>query len=327
MLPTIGRLRSRALSGRPAIISLSTKTINRRVLPSLIEPCRHRVFNSSLKPTPPPEGSWDSHVHIIDPQKFPFPASVKPPQEATINQAFQNAEGLGLPNLVFVQLSTYGNDNTWVLESLRDVGPARGRGVVAFDPEHIDSHTLQQWHDLGVRGVRVNLRSSNTVLSKTEIQTVLRRYAERLRPLKTWSIGLYADMDVLDHVEPLMSELGVKLVLEHFGSPALLPLNPAKQPGWNALKRMMEDPRVYVKISAPYLFSEDASFSDLESLAKALFRMRNGDGVVFGSDWPHTKSRGWDAKPFVDKIAEWCDGDDELRKKLFRGNARDLWDV
>ncbi|KUJ08143.1 uncharacterized protein LY89DRAFT_691417 [Mollisia scopiformis] len=214
---------------------------------------QRRLFNPSFKPTLP-ERSWDSHIHIIDPEKYPLPKSVKPPQEATMGQALANAEQLGLPNMVFVQLSTYGNDNTWVLDALREVGPARGRGVVAFDSEHVDSQTLQQWHDLGVRGVRLNLKSAKTVLSKTEIQTVLRKYAEKLRPMKTWSIGLYADMEVLDHVQPLVSELQVKFVLEHFASPASLPLDPAQQPGWDALNSMMEDPRVYVKISAPYLY-------------------------------------------------------------------------
>jgi predicted TIM-barrel fold metal-dependent hydrolase len=285
-----------------------------------------RLFSSSFKPTLP-EKSWDSHIHIIDPEKYPLPKNVKRPQEATMGQALANAEQLGLPNMVFVQLSGYGNDNTWVLDALREVGPTRGRGVVAFDPEHVDSQTLQQWHDLGVRGVRLNFRSAKTVLSKPEIQSVLRKYAEKLRPMKTWSIGLYADMEVLDHVQPLVSELQVKIVLEHFASPASLPLDPVKQPGWDALKCMMEDPRVYVKISAPYLFSKDSDFKNLESLAKSFLSMRNGEGVVFGSDWPHTQSRGYNVKPFMDKILEWCNGDEELQKKLFRDNAKVLWDV
>ncbi|KAH6964519.1 TIM barrel metal-dependent hydrolase [Fusarium avenaceum] len=274
-----------------------------------------------------PDGLWDSHVHIIEPTKYPLPTSTKTPQEATMDQALSNSQRLGLPNMILVQISTYKNDNTWILEGLKELGPDKARGVVAFDPDNIDMETLRQWHRLGVRGVRLNLRSTKTALSKEQIQTALRRYAEKLRPMKTWSIGLYADMDVLDYVQPLVSELGVKIVLEHFGSPSILPLNPVKQPGWNALKTMMEDPLVYVKISAPYLFSNDPEFKDFESLAKALFSMRNGNGVVFGSDWPHTKSRGYDAKPFMDKVTEWCDGDKDLVRKLFRDNAKVLWDV
>lgn len=287
---------------------------------------RYRFFNSSSKPILT-EGLWDSHIHIIEHKKYPFPKDSKVPQEATMAQALTNAERMGLTNMVFVQLSTYGNDNTWVLDALKELGPARGRGVVAFDPEHVDSQTLQQWHDLGVRGVRLNLRSSKIALSKAEIQIVLRKYAEKLRPMKSWSIGLYANMEVLDHVQPLVSELEVKIVLEHFASPAFLPLDPARQPGWDALKSMMEDSRVYVKISAPYLFSKDANLKDLESLAKSLLSMRNGEGVVFGSDWPHTQSRGYDAKPFMNRCIEWCNGNEELQKKLFRDNAKDLWDV
>ncbi|OAL53454.1 TIM barrel metal-dependent hydrolase [Pyrenochaeta sp. DS3sAY3a] len=289
-------------------------------------PCRHRASYSSLNITLP-EGSWDSHVHVIEPEKYPFPKGVKAPLEATMGEALSNAERLGLPNMVFVQLSTYGHDNTWVLDALKEVGPARGRGVVAFDPELISIPTLQQWHNRGVRGVRVNLRSTKTVLSKTEIQTVLRKYAEKLRPMKTWSIGLYADMEVLDYVQPLLSELEVKLVFEHFGSPALLPLDPARQPGWNALCSMMEDPRVYVKISAPYLFSRDSDFAKFDTLVKSLLNMRNGEGVVFGSDWPHTQSRDFDAKPFLEAAMKWCNGDEELHRKLFGDNARELWDV
>ncbi|KAF4879613.1 2-pyrone-4,6-dicarbaxylate hydrolase [Colletotrichum siamense] len=322
MLAAFGHIRCGAYSRHVSAL----KPRRRWATPNLLGPSRYRTFSSSSKPIPP-EGSWDSHVHIIDPIRYPFAASIKPPKEATMRQALENADRLGLPNMVFVQLSTYGNDNTWVLVSLKETGPARGRGVVAFDPERVELQTLKEWHDLGVRGVRVNLRSSKTVLSKSEIQNVLRKYAEKLRPLETWSIGLYADMEVLDHVQPLIPELQVNVVLEHFGSPAFLPLDPSKQPGWDALCRMMEDPSVYVKLSAPYLFSTDANFSNLESLAKALFRMRNGAGVVFGSDWPHTKSRGWDAKPFVEKVVEWCDENEELREKLFRGNARELWDI
>lgn len=244
-----------------------------------------------------------------------------------MGQALSNAERLGLPNMVFVQISTYKYDNTWILDALKEVGPNRGRGVVAFDPEHINISTLQQWHNLGVRGVRVNLRSSKTVLSKSEIQTVLRKYAEAIRPMKTWSIGLYADMEVLDHVQSVLPELQVKMVFEHFASPASLPLNTVKQPGWNALRDMMKNPQVYVKISAPYLFSKGSDLGDFDSIAKQLISMRNGEGVVFGSDWPHTQSRGYDVRPFIERTKKWCNGDKASLVKLFRDNARDLWDV
>lgn len=301
------------------------------LIPLKMSPNTHRrdlTTSCLLSPSKSPEGSWDSHIHIIDPQKYPFPANIpRVPHSGTMTGALTNASRLNLPNMVFVQVSTYGNDNKWILDALKEVGPSRSRGVVSFDPDTIDSETLQQWHGLGVRGVRLNLRSTGKILGREEIQSVLRKYAEKLRPLETWSIGLYADMAMLDHVQPLVEELGVKIVLEHFGSPASLPLNPEKEPGWNALREMMKDPRVFAKISAPYIFSKDPEFNDLEVLVKSLLGMRNGDGVVFASDWPHTQSKGYDAKPFVEKCMEWCDRSEELKTKLFRDNAKRLWDV
>ena len=68
-------------------------------------------------------------------------------------------------------------------------------------------------------------------------------------------------------------------------------------------------------------------FEDLESLAKFLFGMRSGEGVVFGSDWPHIQSRWFDAKPFMERCMEWCNDDEELKRKLFGDNTRELWDV
>ncbi|CZT40642.1 related to TIM barrel metal-dependent hydrolase [Rhynchosporium secalis] len=285
-------------------------------------------LSSSSSINQPPEGSWDSHIHVIEPKKYPFPKNIpRIPHEGTMEGALSNASRLSLPNMVFVQVSTYGNDNTWIEDALKEVGPSRGRGVVAFNPETIDVQTLQKWHDLGVRGIRLNLRSVGKTLPKEEIQAVLRKNAEKLRPMKTWSIGLYADMPMLDHVQPLVSELGVKIVLEHFGSPQSLPLDLANAPGWNSLRKMMEDPSVYTKISAPYIFSKDSTFKNLEVLVRSLMSMRNGNGVVFASDWPHTQSKGYDAKPFVEKCLEWCDGDEELQRKLFRDNAKGLWDA
>jgi predicted TIM-barrel fold metal-dependent hydrolase len=312
---------------RQTLSRAASMNFRRVSLPNVFNGSRRRgSFQPSPRITLPAE-SWDSHMHVIEPAKYPLPKGVKVPAEATMEQALSNARRLGLPNMVFVQVSSYGYDNTWVLNALKKVGPMRGRGVVAFDPDNIDFSTLQQWHDLGVRGVRLNLRSSKTVLSRSETQNILRKCAKKLRPMKTWSIGLYADMEVLDYVDPLLSELDVKIVLEHFASPAALPLRPAEQPGWAALQNMMNDPRVYIKISAPYLFAKDADFQKFESLAKSLLSMRNGDGTVFGSDWPHTQSRGYNVGPFMEQALEWCAGDEQLRRKLFCENARRLWDV
>jgi predicted TIM-barrel fold metal-dependent hydrolase len=91
--------------------------------------------------------------------------------------------------------------------------------------------------------------------------------------------------------------------------------------------RMMQHPNFFVKVSAPYRVSKNETWRDLEPLTKELLKARGGDGVVFASDWPHTRFEDMDIKPWVEQCLEWCGDDAVLAKKLFRDNAKVLWDV
>ena len=267
-------------------------------------------------------------MHVTDLKHFPVPETATyKPHEATLASALSNACQLGLPNLVIVQPSTYGTDNACLLDSLKAVGPARGRGVIVIDPEKTSFETLREMHALGVRGVRLNLKSVGKQLSKDEMAKVLRAYAKAISLMQTWALQLYVDLAVLEDIGPLLSELGVKTVLDHYGSPSVLHTDLSSMPGWHSLTKLMQSPLAYVKISAPYRLSKDPSYRDLESMTKELLHMRGGRGVVFASDWPHTRFEGVNVTPFIDKCLEWCEHDNTLQDRLFRDNAKVLWDV
>jgi len=107
-----------------------------------------------------PQGSWDSHMHVIDPENYPLAADAcYVPQKHLLEQALEREGRLGIHNLVLIQPSVYGFDNSCLLNTLRRLGPHRSRGVVTFDPSSIDLEVLRSWHQLGVRGVRVNFQS------------------------------------------------------------------------------------------------------------------------------------------------------------------------
>ena len=57
---------------------------------------------------------------------------------------------------MFVQPSAYGRDNACMLDAMREVGPARCRGIVDIDENATDA-ALERLHAAGVRGVRVNV--------------------------------------------------------------------------------------------------------------------------------------------------------------------------
>ena len=276
-----------------------------------------------------PPGSWDSHMHVTDPIRFPIASSATyKPHAATLEQALGNASRLSLPNLVFVQPSTYGTDNSCLLDALECVTQAHGRGVVVFDPSTTSLEQLRKWHAVGVRGVRVNLKSVGTIMESTALLDLLRNYMNAIRPLQTWCLQLFVDLSIVEHLEPIVNELnGVKLVIDHLGSPTEVRHQLADMPGWESLQRMMRNKDVFVKVSAPYRMSRDPHYHDLEGITKVLLSVRRGDGVVFASDWPHTRFEGVDVRPWVERCLEWCQNDQELQNKLFRDNARALWDV
>jgi len=77
----------------------------------------------------------------------------------------------------------------------------------------------------------------------------------------------------------------------------------------------------HVKISAPYRFVEkgqDREFRSFEPLVKPSLKARNGKGVLWASDWPHTRYDGVDIGPWATRRVEWCDGDEKMVERLFR---------
>ena len=289
---------------------------------------RSRAWASSGSVIGIPTGAWDSHMHVIDTKRFPLSekASYKP-HDATLHSALANAARLNLPNLVFVQPSIYGTDNSCLLKALKAVGPRAGRGIVVFNPRETSLDTLQDWHTLGVRGVRLNLKSMGKRMSQDELAQTLREYADAVRPMKTWVLQLYVDLAVLADLEPLLPDLGIKVALDHYGCPPAIDVDRSQLPGWHSLVRMMQSSRTYVKISAPYRLSQDPSYKDLEPLTKELLNVNGGRSVIFASDWPHTRFEGVCVESFAENCLKWCGRDETLVKNLFRDNARELWDV
>ncbi|KAL2043427.1 hypothetical protein N7G274_003733 [Stereocaulon virgatum] len=309
-------------------LSLSSRLSARAVFSIQAHQSRPRRHSSAMTSNIPND-AWDSHIHITDPINFPISSTATyTPHTALLPSALTNAAHLNLPNLVFVQPSTYGTDNTCLLHALKTIGPSKARGVVVIDPAKTTHETLYAWHDLGVRGLRLNLKSVGRKLSKDDLIRLIAEHAEPVRMMKTWALQLYIDLSDIEHIAPLLPSLNIKVVFDHYGSPPTLDSTSLSQlPGWHSLLEMLQSPFAYVKISAPYRLSKDPEFKDLEFVTKELLRVRDGKGVVFASDWPHTRFEGVDVGPFVEMCGEWCGGDQGLRERLFRGNAKVLWDV
>lgn len=271
-------------------------------------------------------------MHVVDPARYPLSAKalyIPHPHSLADAEAFEAT--LGISNVVLVQPSIYGFDNSCLLDALRQLGPHRGRGVVVIDPENADQRELAQWHVFGVRGVRVNLRSVGSTLSGEELKATLRRHAEIIRPFG-WAIQVYMPLSQLPDIEECIPRLGVKFIVDHFGTPDLSSVagrstfNPYDIPGFGSMVRLLQAGQTYVKISGPYRFSTNPEMKDVRVLLKELLDVAR-NRVVYASDWPHTRFEGFDIRPFTELCLQLCGDDEEMVDRLFRRNAEELWDV
>lgn len=271
-------------------------------------------------------------MHVVEPERFPVsPTAVYKPTPHTLAEALAFESGLGVENLVLVQPSVYGSDNSCLLDALRKLGPSRGRGVVVVDPATVHPETLEEWHRLGVRGLRVNLQSVGKVMDKAELEETLLRHAEIARPYN-WIIEVYLPLKMVSMVESILPQLGVRICIDHFGSPALASLeknasfNPYELEGFSSLISLLRDGNTYVKVSAPYRLSKDRRMRDLQAMAREFLSVAP-DRVIYATDWPHTRFSGVDISPFTECCLNLCASKPGLAERLFRRNTEEMLGV
>jgi len=278
-----------------------------------------------------PPHAWDSHMHVTSPDCPLADNAAYKPTLHSLEHAMSFEKTIGVSNIVLVQPSIYGNDNSCLLDALRTIGPSHGRGVVGIDPENITRETLQEWHQLGVRGVRLNLKSVNAQFTEASLRNTIERYKAAVEPLR-WLLELFIGMEDIPTLERVVENLGVRLCIAHFGAPTLptlgqrpSTLNPYALTGFQSLVNLLKKGNTWVKFSAAYRFDEDPEMRGIEAVATELLQVA-GNRIVFASDWPHTRFEGLDVHPFVRRCLQWTDAAN-LTQQVFVTNAEELWDI
>ncbi|KAF3937560.1 hypothetical protein ABW19_dt0205796 [Dactylella cylindrospora] len=296
----------------------------------------------ALSTVPLPPGSWDSHVHVVDETQFPLhPSHPYRPKIATLESllSFHRSLSPAITHPVIVSLSVYANDNRCLLHALQQLS-GRGRGVVGIDPATVTDKELEEMHAIGVRGVRLNLKSSLVELSRKEFEKTLWEYTERLKlqSLKRkWALQIHLGLPQVTQIADILPKLGVTVIIDHLAHPAID--RPAReQEGYKDFLRLLSNGDVYTKLSGtdrfPTLPLTDEYCSEVVKLAP--------ERTVWSSDWPHTGGvkgnpggdrnkvqdfRQVDDEGTVKRAVEiWCRGDEEVVRKIWRDNARELWD-
>ena len=265
---------------------------------------------------------------------FPFaPDHAYRPRKATLEDLLEFEEQLGVDHVCLVAISVYGTDNGLLLQSLRDL-KGKGRAVVSVNPETISDQALDDMHALGVRGIRINLRSTSQSKSKKELISALKSYVQRIHRLN-WAIQIHIGLADIAKIADEIPELGVPVVIDHLARPDKT-LAPRLQPGYTEFMDLLAKKQVWVKLSGTYRFSE---LPELDKYVREILRIAP-DQVVWASDWPHTGGvaanphgdrnalqdyRKVDVPAFINQCRVWCGEDEALIKKIFVDNPKRLW--
>jgi len=228
--------------------------------------------------TAPPAG-WDCHVHVFDGPATTEDAHYVPvprllPEIETVAQAH------GFGHLVLVQPSVYGSDNSVLLQALRRA-PGRHRGIVVLRGDEREEE-LAAMNAAGVRGLRFNLVSP--VGSDTDAaQAQLTRLAPVLQRLQ-WHVQCYAAPRDLPLLALWQAGHGIPFVLDHLAGMDLAHADDAA--AWSALEQLAAGGS-WIKLSGWYRLGAEAPYGALHPLMRRIAETF-GDGMVWGSDWPHT---------------------------------------
>ncbi|MDR3561334.1 MAG: amidohydrolase family protein [Negativicutes bacterium] len=259
-----------------------------------------------------PANACDCHHHIYD-SRFPVSpnATLRPP-DATVADYRRLQKWIGTTRNVVVTPSTYGTDNSCLLDALSQFGPA-ARGIAVVDTSVTDAE-LKRLNDAGVRGIRIQIvRAGATTVDM--IEPLSRRIIDL-----GWHLQFHLSADGIVEIEELLRRLPTQIVFDHLGRiPQPVGVG---HPAFRVVCNLMDRGQAWVKLSGAYHDSKigSPSYADTTKVAKAYVQAAP-DRVVWGTDWPYpSASAGERAFPDVaalfDRLADYVPDEGTLQRIL-----------
>ena len=271
-----------------------------------------------------PKGSIDTHVHIFESQFPLFEGRGYNPPNSTLEDLIHLHTTLGVDRVVFTQPSVYGVDNSAILKGMNVLNEKvanKARGVCAIKMDASEA-SLEELHDQGIRGVRLNLDNKGGMpLELTEIS----KLEDKIKGFGWHLEYLFPGKDIVE-LESVLSNASVPVSIGHFAyQPATAGIN---ADGFKTLLRLVKDGNTWIKISGANRVSETdlPPYDDVLPMARALVEA-NPDNVMWGTDWPHPNK--YEVNPndgdLVNWFGEWIT-DDAMRKRIMVDNSEAFYD-
>ena len=294
-----------------------------------------------------PAGAWDTHIHVFDPDRFPYAAERSyTPKAAPISE--YPVQIVGCRKIVIVQASIQGNSAAPLIDVLKkqhtECLNLTLRGLATLDLSKITDAELDALHDAGVRGVRFHKMAWGHGAQDVGMAILedIEAAAKRLARIG-WIIDIFCPLAAWAAMAEGLRNLDsrIRIVADHLGGS--FP-GDDESDNFQVLLQLVREKRIFVKLSAfeRLYHGHAAGMNALEPIVKAIVDA-GPDQVLFGTDWPHTglgasrkgKSderrlnevegfRDLSVGEHVRKLREWTP-DDGTWVKLFVSNAERLF--
>ncbi|EIW67965.1 hypothetical protein M231_03993 [Tremella mesenterica] len=279
-----------------------------------------------------PENGWDTHCHVFDPIRHPYISNTpyRPPAR-TVND-LQNASLTR--NVVIVMALPEGTNPAHTVEAIAAFKAAGrdARGTVVLDLHQMDVDNLKALDAAGIRSVRLH----QTRLGEGgDLGGMMAAMCDKFAIAGVkWSLDAQLSLATWVRLSPVLRNLhnkyGTVFVIDHM---ACCHPSDVDSPDFSHLLDLLREGVVYIKISAMDRYRADGPVEAFESLIRQLVETRWGEGLLFGSDWPHTVTEGEvedlpkvDLGPHIRLIKSVCDSVGQgLWEKVWQSNAADLY--
>ena len=267
----------------------------------------------------------DSHFHVFGSGKrYPYSSDLRyKPPTAPLEDYLSLARLLGIERMVFVQPSAYGRDNTCMLDAMRQMGPGC-RGIVDVD-ENIPDAEIAALHEVGVRGVRINVspvRAQEPGLAARLLPRI-ERLAARCAEIG-WHLDFLLPGWLTNELMGTLEKLKLDFTLAHMG--LFSARNGVAQPGFQRLLDLLRhgNGRCWIKLTGVYRMSVAPDFEDAAPMAQALIETAP-DRIIWGSDYPHLSfADRVDSVQLFNLLGRWAP-EKATRRKILADNPQQLF--
>lgn len=232
-------------------------------------------------------GAIDSHIHIVDPIRFPYAADTayRPagPETASVERYLDLLDAHGVAGGIVVQpTSGYRFENAVTLDATKRSN-GRLRAIVRIDPERVKSD--ESLLDVeGVAGARLDIIADGIAsLAHPGNRRLMKVLAER-----NLLLTVQVERDLLAQALPALLDSGASICVDHCGRPD--PAMGLQQTGFQALLELGRQGHA-VKLSGPFRFThEPAPYRDTMPYIEAILRTFTPVRCCWGSDWPYLRA-------------------------------------